>query len=195
MSLPPLSERLGGTDTLFPYEITGVSPKFAGFAERISIPEAAEIFTPRTPCVYVSAEFGFPGFGYTGGLGVLARDHMASLTEIEADAVGIGLRYTQRNQQVVRSIPGGGFIQIDNPIPLQPPKDLDMEFQEGIHVRVHGEKGSKTIPVFRFPLGGEHAKLYLLDDVGQVYPVEQRIAPDYGMTQFWVLADIRLLDS
>src|ERR1035437_3469214 len=153
-------------DSLQPSERLGNSTKFIRFAERIRNPDAAKRFTPQTPLVYTSTEFGIDGLGYTGGLGVLSGDHMRGAVSIDAPIIGIGLRYRERNMQVIApqiNMDGKkSFTQIDKTVPLLTPSALGMTLCENIHVEVDAALGPRCkIPVHSFPLGSEKTKLYL----------------------------------
>ncbi len=73
----------------------GTKESFEGSAENWSNPEVTSTITPEHPVAYFCAEYGVHNSLplYSGGLGVLAGDHLKSASDLRLPLVAIGLLY------------------------------------------------------------------------------------------------------
>jgi len=116
------------------------------------------------PVAYFSAEFGIHESVpiYSGGLGVLAGDHIKSASGLGVPLVGIGLYYSHGYFR--QHLDDSGMQQEDyletkiENLPMQPALGLD---GEPITVRIDTRNGSLQAKVWRMLVG--RVKLYLLD--------------------------------
>jgi len=123
----------------------------------------AGVLRPR-PVAYFSAEFGlhesFPI--YSGGLGILAGDHIKSASDLGIPLVGIGLFYGQgyfRQRIDERGRQQEEYIQNEvNELPMEPAIGKN---GEPVFVRIQTRSGSIAVRVWRVRVG--RCDLLLLD--------------------------------
>ena len=116
------------------------------------------------PVAYFSAEFGIHESVpiYSGGLGVLAGDHIKSASGLGVPLVGVGLYYSHGYFR--QHLDDSGMQQEDyletkiENLPMQPAVGLD---GEPITVRIDTRNGSLKAKVWRMLVG--RVQLYLLD--------------------------------
>lgn len=114
---------------------------------------------------YFCAEFGLTECFqiYSGGLGLLAGDHVRSAAQLGLPLVGVGLLY--RNGYFHQSLDGNGFQhELFPPVdaPHQPVRRvLDASGKNQLKVRVDLPGRELTVAVWRSDIGG--VRLYLLD--------------------------------
>jgi starch phosphorylase len=123
----------------------------------------AGILRPR-PVAYFSAEFGIHESVpiYSGGLGVLAGDHIKSASDLDVPLVGIGLFYAQGYFR--QRLSAGGW-QMEDYLPTDV-NSLPMEPAIGVHgtpvaVQIHTRRGVIRAKVWRVKVG--RIDLLLLD--------------------------------
>ncbi|MGV3486188.1 MAG: alpha-glucan family phosphorylase [Planctomycetaceae bacterium] len=116
------------------------------------------------PVAYFSAEFGIHESIpiYSGGLGVLAGDHIKSASGLGVPLVGIGLYYSQgyfRQQLDDSGMQQEDYLEtkIEN-LPIQPAVGLD---GEPLTVQIETRNGSLKAKVWLMHVG--RVRLYLLD--------------------------------
>ncbi len=116
------------------------------------------------PAAYFSAEFGIHESLpiYSGGLGVLAGDHLKSASDLGVPLVGVGLLYHQGYFRQILNADGWqqeeyGFMPIDD-LPLQPALDAQGKMVE---VAIDLPSGRLGARVWRAEIG--RATLLLLD--------------------------------
>jgi starch phosphorylase len=125
--------------------------------------ECAGVLRPR-PVAYFSAEFGLHESLpiYSGGLGVLAGDHIKSASDLDVPLIGIGLFYGQG--YFLQRLDQSGwqreeYIQTDvNQLPMQPAIGQN---GEPIVVEIETRGGSIRAKVWRLKVG--RCDLLLLD--------------------------------
>src|SRR3984893_8788511 len=123
----------------------------------------AGILRPR-PVAYFSAEFGLHVSipEYSGGLGVLAGDHVKSASDLGIPLIGIGLFYGQGyfRQRLDRSgWQQEEYIQTDvNQLPMEPAVGTE---SEPLTVQIETRSGSIRAKVWRMKVG--RCDLFLLD--------------------------------
>src|SRR6202789_926085 len=123
----------------------------------------AGVLRPR-PVAYFSAEFGLHESLpiYSGGLGVLAGDHIKSASDLDIPLIGVGLFYGQG--YFLQRLDGTGwqreeYLQTDvNQLPMQPAIG---ENGEPVVVEIHTRGGSIRAKVWRVKVG--RIDLLLLD--------------------------------
>ncbi len=123
----------------------------------------AGVLRPR-PVGYFSAEFGLHESLpiYSGGLGVLAGDHVKSASDLDIPLVGVGLFYGQG--YFLQRLDKTGwqqeeYIRTDvNQLPMQPAIG---ENGEPVHVEIHTRGGSIKAKVWHIKVG--RIDLLLLD--------------------------------
>ena len=123
----------------------------------------AGVLRPR-PVAYFSAEFGLHESLpiYSGGLGVLAGDHIKSATDLDIPLVGIGLFYGQG--YFLQRLDGSGwqreeYLQTDvNQLPMQPAIGQN---GEPVVVEIQTRGGTIRAKVWRVKVG--RIDLLLLD--------------------------------
>jgi starch phosphorylase len=122
----------------------------------------AGVLRPR-PVAYFSAEFGLHESLpiYSGGLGVLAGDHIKSASDLDIPLVGIGLFYSQgyfRQRLDRQGWQQEHYLQTDvNLLPMEPaigkngePVAVELETRSGvIRAKVWRVKGSRTPTLVR----------------------------------------------
>lgn len=147
-----------------------------GWLEHIHQPELAEVWNKSHPMVYWSAEYGLPGLGANGGLGMLSRDHFLQAVEINQPSIFLGLAYSQRKEQRIASGMGKDgkmhYWQEDSVRQLPEPGALGMERVEGVDVLLHGAWGPARADVYKYSVGNEATQLILLKAPGEVYPAQ-----------------------
>lgn len=125
--------------------------------------EHAGVLRPR-PVAYFSAEFGLHESLpiYSGGLGVLAGDHIKSASDLDIPLVGIGLFYAQG--YFLQRLDRHGwqqeeYLQTDvSQCPMQPAIG---EFGEPVQIEIETRSGSIRAKVWRVRVG--RCDLLLLD--------------------------------
>jgi glycogen phosphorylase len=123
----------------------------------------AGILRPR-PVAYFSAEFGLHVSipEYSGGLGVLAGDHIKSASDLDIPLIGIGLFYGQGyfRQRLDRSgWQQEDYLQTDvNQLPMEPAVGTE---SEPLTVQIETRSGSIRAKVWRMKVG--RCDLFLLD--------------------------------
>jgi starch phosphorylase len=123
----------------------------------------AGILRPR-PVAYFSAEFGLHVSipEYSGGLGVLAGDHIKSASDLDIPLIGIGLFYGQGyfRQRLDRSgWQQEDYLQTDvNQLPMEPAFGTQVE---PVTVQIETRSGSIRAKVWRMKVG--RCDLFLLD--------------------------------
>jgi starch phosphorylase len=123
----------------------------------------AGVLRPR-PVGYFSAEFGLHESLpiYSGGLGVLAGDHVKSASDLDIPLVGVGLFYGQG--YFLQRLDKTGwqkeeYIRTDiNQLPMQPAIGAN---GEPVHVEIHTRNGSIKAKVWHIKVG--RIDLLLLD--------------------------------
>lgn len=121
------------------------------------------VLTPQK-VAYFSAEFGihesFPN--YSGGLGILAGDHLKSASDLGLPLVAVGLFYTQGYFKQVVNTDGWqteDYATIDmEAVPLRPALDAH---QQPVQIAVQTRNGEIHARVWRLDVG--RIQLYLLD--------------------------------
>ncbi|RMH02934.1 MAG: alpha-glucan family phosphorylase, partial [Nitrospirae bacterium] len=132
----------------------------------------------QAPIAYFSAEFGLHNSIpiYSGGLGILAGDHLKEASDLGVPLVGISFMYAQAYfRQVIR--PDGWQEAVYEPVnrhamPIQP-----VLTASGDHCRIQVELGSRivTCAVWMIRVGRSH--LYLLDtDVPENDPTDRTLS-------------------
>ena len=123
----------------------------------------AGVLRPR-PVAYFSAEFGLHESLpiYSGGLGVLAGDHIKSASDLDIPLVGIGLFYGQgyfRQQLDVNGWQQERYLQNDvSQLPMEPAIGID---GQPVSVRIDTRGGAIRAKVWRAKVG--RCDLLLLD--------------------------------
>ncbi len=125
--------------------------------------EHAGVLRPR-PVAYFSAEFGLHESLpiYSGGLGVLAGDHIKSASDLDIPLVGVGLFYGQG--YFLQRLDGSGwqkeeYLQTDvNQCPMQPAIG---ESGEPVQIEIETRGGAIRAKVWRVKVG--RCDLLLLD--------------------------------
>jgi starch phosphorylase len=123
----------------------------------------AGVLRPR-PVAYFSAEFGLHESIpiYSGGLGVLAGDHIKSASDLDIPLTGIGLFYGQG--YFAQRLDGSGwqreeYLQTDvNQLPMEPAIGKN---GQPVSVEIHTRGGSICAKVWRMKVG--RCDLLLLD--------------------------------
>ena len=123
----------------------------------------AGVLRPR-PVAYFSAEFGLHESLpiYSGGLGILAGDHIKSASDLDIPLIGIGLFYGQG--YFLQRLDQGGwqreeYLQTDvNRLPMQPAIG---ENGEPVQIEIHTRGGVIRAKVWRVKVG--RITLLLLD--------------------------------
>jgi len=123
----------------------------------------AGVLRPR-PVAYFSAEFGLHESLpiYSGGLGVLAGDHIKSASDLDIPLIGIGLFYGQG--YFLQRLDQSGwqreeYLQTDvNQLPMQPAIGAN---GEPVMVEIHTRRGVMRAKVWRVKVG--RVDLLLLD--------------------------------
>lgn len=116
------------------------------------------------PVAYFSAEFGLHESIpiYSGGLGVLAGDHIKSASDLGIPLVGIGLFYRQGYFRQYLDMSGWQqeeYLQIDlNKLPMEPAIGTN---GEPVHVQIETRRGMIQAKVWRLKVG--RCDLFLLD--------------------------------
>src|SRR5262252_191009 len=120
-------------------------------AERTWGARHAGVLCPR-PVAYFSAEFGLHESlpVYSGGLGVLAGDHLKSASDLDIPLVGVGLFYTQ-GYFLQRLDPGGWQREESRPtnirqLPLEPATGPN---GQPVYVNVETRTGSLSARVWK----------------------------------------------
>src|SRR5579859_7198415 len=123
----------------------------------------AGVLRPR-PVAYFSAEFGLHESMpiYSGGLGILAGDHIKSASDLDIPLVGIGLFYSQgyfRQRLDAEGWQQEEYIETDvNQLPMEPAIGTN---GEAVQVQIDTRTGSIRARVWRMKVG--RRDLLLLD--------------------------------
>jgi starch phosphorylase len=123
----------------------------------------AGVLRPR-PVAYFSAEFGIHESVpiYSGGLGVLAGDHIKSASDLDIPLVGIGLFYAQgyfRQRLNQEGWQLEDYLPTDvNSLPMEPAIGMN---GAPVTIQIDTRRGSIRAKVWRMNVGRIH--LYLLD--------------------------------
>ena len=135
------------------------------------------------PVAYFSAEFGLHESLriYSGGLGILAGDHLKSASDINLPLIGIGLFY--RSGYFEQRLTAGGeqmHGEVENDprnLPLEPVLD---ENQRPLHVRLQLPSSELVLRAWKVAVG--RVTLYLLDsDLPENRPEDRAITKNlYG---------------
>jgi starch phosphorylase len=114
---------------------------------------------------YFCAEFGLHECFqiYSGGLGLLAGDHLKSASELGLPLIGVGLLY--RNGYFHQKLDQSGYQQEEFP-PLDPPRQpvrrvMDLESGRQLTIGIHLPGREVRVAVWRADVG--KVRLYLLD--------------------------------
>jgi len=156
------------------------TPRFCEWAKRINRPDIPERLNPKKPMVYFSAEYGLPEMGYSGGLGILAADHVKQAVNLNYPAYFIGLGYESRREDVLCNNEDGGKIWTPGERPLK-------EHQEtGMTVTLKDANNNDwCIKVCRHEVSKGNTQLLTLQVPGSVYPGEpwssERLANDVAL--------------
>jgi starch phosphorylase len=134
---------------------------YAGRAESVE----AEAGGTALGVAYFCAEFGLHECFqiYSGGLGLLAGDHLKSASDLGLPLVGVGLLY--RNGYFHQKLDAGGY-QTEQFPPLDAPRQpvrrvMDLENGKQLTVTVHLPGRDVRVAVWRADVG--KVRLYLLD--------------------------------
>ena len=134
--------------------------------------------TPLRQVAYFSPEFGIAEAlpQYSGGLGILAGDHLKSASDLGVPLVGVGLFY--RHGYFRQGLSADGWQQ--ERFPDQDPWAMALTLCEGIRVRVELAGAPLEARVWRADVG--RVPLYLLDADVEENPPELRGVTDrlYG---------------
>ncbi len=155
------------TDSDYVNFMEGVYRRFQDYMTRRSWYDAAE-YPGEATIVYFCAEFGihesFPN--YSGGLGVLAGDHLKSASDLGLPLVGVGLLYQQ-----------GYFHQYLAQNGWQNESYLDNDFMSMPLVHVLDEDGVPIIIDVDLPEGKAFAQIWKLE-IGRIklYLLDSNIA-------------------
>jgi phosphorylase/glycogen(starch) synthase len=129
-------------------------------------PELAEpsLLDRRHPVAYFCAEFGlhesFPI--YSGGLGVLAGDHLKSASDLGLPFVAIGLFYRRGYLKQKLTIQGEQIAEAEDNLPTHLPIELVTDVdKKPVEVKLPLPSGTVTLRVWRAFVG--RVPLYLLD--------------------------------
>lgn len=124
---------------------------------------------------YLSAEFGLTECLpiYSGGLGVLAGDHLKSASDLNVPLVGLGLLYQEG--YFSQYLSADGWQMEDYPVndfsnmPLKPVLD-----QDGIPLRVSVDFKGEPVQILIWRIDVGRVPLYMLDTNVEVNPPELR---------------------
>jgi glycogen phosphorylase len=159
-----LTARLG--DTVFSKRVLSVLEKFESYLDSSSTWAAknAREITPDKPVAYFSAEFGLNESLpiYSGGLGVLAGDHIKAASDLGLNFAGVSLYYREGYFQQKLSHEGW---QQEN-YPLYKPEILPLEpvvGTDGKRVKVSVEIANSTVQLQAWAVRVGRATLYILD--------------------------------
>src|SRR5262249_33434684 len=129
------------------------------------------------PVAYFSAEFGLHESLpiYSGGLGVLAGDHLKSASDLDVPLVAVGLLYS-RGYFVQRLNPSGWQseedVQVDlSKLPLEPALGVN---GYPIHVKIETRTGAISARVFKLYVG-RNVLLLLDSDVPGNQPEDRQL--------------------
>ena len=128
------------------------------------VSRVAPQITQEHPIAYFCAEFGIHESlpVYSGGLGILAGDHLKSASDLGVPLVGIGLLYRQGyfRQRLNRN----GWQEdyyVDNPFPQMPLELIKNEQGQPITIEVEVRQRLVKVQIWRVQVG--RVSLYLLD--------------------------------
>src|SRR4030095_2810110 len=165
-------------DDDFLREMTAVLGKFRAYlgrADTYASLRKENLFGPRAPIAYFSAEFGFHESvpNYSGGLGILSGDHCKSASDLGLNFIAVTLLYKH-----------GYFRQLINKEGLQESVQLNQNFThlplvdaidaEGAPLFTGVEIGGRTVRVKVWKLYVGRITLYLLDTDLAENPDEDR---------------------
>jgi starch phosphorylase len=139
------------------------------------------------PVAYFSAEFGlhesFPI--YSGGLGILAGDHLKTASDLGIPLVGVGLFYAQGYfNQHLDSVGLQQESYFETDLAQLPVEEVHVD-SKPLRVRVETRTGQITLRVWRVPVG--RCTMLLLDS-----DVEDNTTADRGLTGRLYGGDSRL---
>lgn len=135
-----------------------------------------DIVRPEAPVAYFSAEFGLARCLpiYSGGLGILAGDHLKSASDLRLPLVGVGLFY---RRGYFRQALGADGAQTERYPPYDPaacPMEAVSRDGAPVRVRVPFPGREVSLGVWRVDVG--RVPLYLLDaDVPENSPDDRRL--------------------
>src|SRR4029079_15530155 len=134
----------------------------------------AGILRPR-PVAYFSAEFGLHESMpiYSGGLGILAGDHIKSASDLDIPLVGVGLFYGQGYFK--QRLDGSGWQQeeyIENDVSMLPMEPAINPKGEKVVVQIETRSGAIRAKVWRVSVG--RCDLFLLDSTVEGNAPEDR---------------------
>jgi starch phosphorylase len=144
-------------------------PSFLGFLGEVSVElerylESPGWFQGRTASPLTSVAYFSPEFGiaealpqYSGGLGVLAGDHLKAASGLNLPLVGVGLLY--RHAYFHQELDADGW-QLER-YPTLDPHTMPLELVEGVRIEVDLAGGRLLAQVWRARVG--RISLYLLD--------------------------------
>ena len=144
------------------FQLTHPNPQTTSVPSETTVPTAATPI-PRL-AAYFSAEFGIHESLpiYSGGLGILAGDHLKSASEIGLPLVGVGLLY--RNGYFQQYLTADGWQQESYPeldfynLPVEP-----MRHPDGSPVKVQVEMPDNTVQIQIWKAQVGRIPLFLLD--------------------------------
>lgn len=133
----------------------------------------AEQVNEKSRPVYFSAEYGLPGMGFNGGLGVLSGDHYLQALYNQQPGVFIGLGYDTRKKQVVRHNDKPDFWQDEETVAIPSPRELGFEKADNLSVILNIKGATEHLEVNRYGIGNGATALYRIEAGGEVYPGSQ----------------------
>jgi glucan phosphorylase len=161
----PESLREKASDRAYVARLERTLARFDGYMSRpLEHRLAGGALTPKHPVAYFCAEFGVHESLriYSGGLGILAGDHLKSASDLGLPLVGVGLFY--RHGYLRQRLSAGGD-QLASEIPNDPrslPLELVLdEHQRPLHVVLELPSSSLVLRAWRVRVG--RVSLYLLD--------------------------------
>jgi glycogen phosphorylase len=128
------------------------------------VSRVAPQITQEHPIAYFCAEFGIHESlpVYSGGLGILAGDHLKSASDLGVPMVGLGLLYRQGYfRQRLNQSGWQEDYYIDNPFPRMPLELLKNEQGEPITIDIEVRQRRVKVQIWRVQVG--RVSLYLLD--------------------------------
>ncbi len=154
-------------------EINPISRKWPEFLETIDRTDLSEQINKKNPYVYFSAEYGCPGLGANGGLGMLSRDHFLQAADIGLPGYFLGLAYSSRKEQQIIRCENSNYYQYDEEKQLPSPQEIGMERFDQVNVCIKDFNNQVQSPeVYQYGLSTDSTKLLLLKVSGEVYPKE-----------------------
>lgn len=139
------------------------------WTEQINRPELSDKLNIQYPYVYWSAEYGCPGLGANGGLGMLSRDHFLQARDLGFPGMFLGLAYDARKEQKICQDDQSHCFQYDQEEKLPLPQELGMDHVTQVNLK-DSYNNNQNIDVFNYSLSTDQTKLLLLRVSGEVYP-------------------------